>query len=27
LLISDVQRLIDWCLTTTIAIFQLYRGV
>jgi len=21
------ERLIDWCLTPTLAIFQLYRGV
>jgi hypothetical protein len=22
-----IHRLIDWCLTPTLAIFQLYRGV
>ena len=22
-----INRLIDWCLTLTLAIFQLYRGV
>ena len=21
------KRLIDWCLTPTLAVFQLYRGV
>jgi hypothetical protein len=23
---SEVEALIDWCLTSTLAIFQLYRG-
>jgi len=23
----DIGYLIDWCLTRTLAIFQLYRGV
>ena len=24
---TDAKRLIDWCLTPTLAIFQLYCGV
>jgi len=24
---NPVFRLIDWCLTPTLAVFQLYRGI
>jgi len=27
ILYKDIDSLIDWCLTPTLAIFQLFRGV